>query len=1015
MDLEWAQAEIGILHQVCVGDLAVPATAFRPLYIKVTGASGGTSVESEASARQIVSLSLGRSSSDRHCKLLTSPFIAHMFCFRALRYIPNGSPNGIRHVMSSYSEITDFDAGSSIRTTHSDIIRRRLKRLCDEALTSLFPDGGQLSTGTWSDHDIRLLTALFEIERVGFQSELEKPYIHSSIIVKVLETLGTCQLFLCPGNAVLAEMEQYLRLFASALRLYKHHSTALEHQLHDSLYIGINKLAKRFGESRGSRGKRQIIEEGDIAFLLTHCQALLVSIQSSDSLAKKASRRFILAVDGALAGYGNQLHETRRLGVQLARRQRSRPTWHAQFLDLEDLCCAMFARDIRISRISNADLKVLSEDEVEACQMLYDSIEEYFQHSPRGSQKAIRGAWRRIAGRLTQVTMDSGPYEEHDEYLAYGILDLMYQLSFRIRARSWSCCLKYFATAVRLVLEKAAVSATLLRKKALDLWYRLVEIGERDSVNYCGPESLADFFFQNEDLESNDYAREFMPRSNPALILKKVEKSAPTNRQASGLGGLLSRFWFTALKRKMLTGLDIGWGPETVVPPPVPLRRSSDEQNAPDFRTSPVPCNPPDSLLELLRNIDYNRVGEEDIARILLQADVHHRILEYINGIEGSNYDPVELPFSSPLESLHLVSSGSTAPSQVDNGDPRVSSAAATNSGILELFNNTTSVVSESSFEAASLDEVDEMALTSLPAREAPTMHPGNNSSTVTKQQATFETWIKPAELLDHGVIDRKRRSNIIASCISSSGNTVGLVTDGDFTIFTISQEGRRRLNCIGVFSKKLRFQYGANPMALKSQVLGKFKGDARFSCGTVSDEFLAIGGINLLMVFSISQGGRCILEHQIPFEDTLWRANKLLFDQDSTHLIAVFTNTVIEREMAQIFTLNSDHSSGSNPAEAALRGSTANFTVSESVSWRIGILVKDNGTDAEYIVSTSCSALSSDGSKLALCSHHVRGCAVIRLMITKDGSWRFWGVQQLVIHSDHRDWSLPGFTGVDL
>lgn len=53
-----AQAEIGILHEVCVGDFAGPATAFRPLFIKVAGASGGTSVESEAArARQIAIVS----------------------------------------------------------------------------------------------------------------------------------------------------------------------------------------------------------------------------------------------------------------------------------------------------------------------------------------------------------------------------------------------------------------------------------------------------------------------------------------------------------------------------------------------------------------------------------------------------------------------------------------------------------------------------------------------------------------------------------------------------------------------------------------------------------------------------------------------------------------------------------------------------------------------------------------------------------------------------------------------
>jgi hypothetical protein len=279
---------------------------------------------------------------------------------------------------------------------------------------------------------------------------------------------------------------------------------------------------------------------------------------------------------------------------------------------------------------------------------------------------------------------------------------------------------------------------------------------------------------------------------------------------------------------------------------------------------------------------------------------------------------------------------------------------------------------------------------------------------TSAQQEYTFETWMTPMKL----TVEINRKRNIVSSCISSSGNTVGIISDHGFTVFAVSQDESRRLRCVGVIDNKLHFQYGKDPKVLKPQLLSKLKGDARFTCGAVSDEFLAIGCSNFMMVFSILQAGRCVLEHEIPFDESIWIANKLLFDQESSILIAIFTNTVLDKEMAQFFSLKHKRSSGS---ETHLQ-ETSIKSVSESVSWSISSIVHEkDGADAEYIVSTSCATLSADCTKLALCSHHVRGCAVIRLLIKDHGSWRFWGAQHIVIHSDHRNWSLPGFTGVAL
>jgi hypothetical protein len=74
--------------------------------------------------------------------------------------------------------------------------------------------------------------------------------------------------------------------------------------------------------------------------------------------------------------------------------------------------------------------------------------------------------------------------EEHTDYLRYGILDLIYILSFRIRRRSRRECLRDYLKIVRLVLERSTSSATSLHAKATDIWNRICEVGADDSLTY---------------------------------------------------------------------------------------------------------------------------------------------------------------------------------------------------------------------------------------------------------------------------------------------------------------------------------------------------------------------------------------------------------------------------------------------------------------------------------------------------------------------------------------------------
>jgi len=405
---------------------------------------------------------------------------------------------------SSFAEI------ESTLTTRSEVVRERLRNLCNAALSSLFPGDGEWTRGTWSEDDIRLLTAVFELERVSIHSELEKSCLHSSVIAKVLEKIGTGNLFPSPrSQTLLTEMDQHLRLLASALRLYKFHNTSLDHHLHDELYTGINQLTKTFQNARSRRGKSQKVEDGNVAFLLTHCQSLLVSIDSSDSLAKRVSRKFILAVDGALAGFGEQYQDVRKIGLQLAKRKRCQPAWHPEFLQMDDVCYAIFARDIHLRGMSASEMGSLLDDEAEASELLYNSLEEHSQCLALGGR--VRGALKKVTGMITQTVQNSGPYEESADYFQYGILDLMYQLSFRIRRQSRKPCFEAFVSAVRLSLDKAHSSAWSLHRKAVDLWNHVNEVGEYDYVLYGKPEDrefVDRWIRQSGDSADIDYSRE---------------------------------------------------------------------------------------------------------------------------------------------------------------------------------------------------------------------------------------------------------------------------------------------------------------------------------------------------------------------------------------------------------------------------------------------------------------------------------------------------------------------------
>jgi hypothetical protein len=88
--------------------------------------------------------------------------------------------------------------------------------------------------------------------------------------------------------------------------------------------------------------------------------------------------------------------------------------------------------------------------------------------------------------------MSAGPYETHDYYFLYGILSLLYSLSFRVERETRPVCYAAMVGAIRRVLETTNDIPIQVSRKASDLYNCIVWMAERDgNIVYGKPEDIA--------------------------------------------------------------------------------------------------------------------------------------------------------------------------------------------------------------------------------------------------------------------------------------------------------------------------------------------------------------------------------------------------------------------------------------------------------------------------------------------------------------------------------------------
>lgn len=400
---------------------------------------------------------------------------------------------------------------TSAVSAQSKLVLQRLRHLCIQALEKSLPQPDSSARGVWNEEIIRTLTAVFELQRVELHSEVDLQRLDITLIARVIEVLASTSYFPDFRSPILPHlMEPHLRLLAAALRLYKYNGRSLVHELHTAVYKNITRLSEGFRRYRSNRDPSVRVDDWNVDFLLKHCQYLLLSIESSESLTHKIAKRAVISFDTAMAGVAHNYQNIRPALMEIIKRKRSRARWHDEYTHLEDACWMVLAGDVRArTDDSHAGVAALLEEASIATDLLRDSIEFHVTKQQRQSGP-VKRLVRRTINRAAEVLQEAGPAEEHEEYLRYGILDLVYQLSFRIRKRSRQECFGQFLKIVRIVLEGSPASMDLLQVKATDVWNRIWELGEKDHEVYGSDEDRAAIRNWTEDhnakIENYEYS-----------------------------------------------------------------------------------------------------------------------------------------------------------------------------------------------------------------------------------------------------------------------------------------------------------------------------------------------------------------------------------------------------------------------------------------------------------------------------------------------------------------------------
>lgn len=240
-----------------------------------------------------------------------------------------------------------------------------------------------------------------------------------------------------------------------------------------------------------------------------------------------------------------------------------------------------------------------------------------------------------------------------------------------------------------------------------------------------------------------------------------------------------------------------------------------------------------------------------------------------------------------------------------------------------------------------------------------------------------------------------RTKDKIEFTAISATGHTVAVVTKQRFWVFVTTQIS---LACSGVFERRKIYKYASGEDEPQNQhpAPDKFSVSS-FSCIALSDEYLAIGATEKVMVFAVTgeHSGRWIVCDNIPKSEI----TKLAFSPDGKQFVAL----VVKDEKDSYDSARIYSTDVFLPNERAPILQTRSLGVSE-IQWR------------DFVHKPSGISFSQNGEMIAICTTHSRAKAEIRILKKEVATWRNWGTREVAVHvPDHREWHGGGLTGISL
>ena len=338
----------------------------------------------------------------------------------------------------------------------------------------MYSDEGNV--GNVGPTDVIALLAVFQKSRIA--AAADKPRLLVFAKAYTLNKLLTRSPFHLFDEHIIFDLRRYINQLAEVFRSFKDNDKliTIEHVIRGVWYKqGINKLSETLDRAGHNRSSDLEVDWWDAKITLKHCQYMLLSMTDSYSMREHVVERGGLIIKGALLGHGNQFVEAKAALDKVLERQRKEEPWHREYMELEETYFEGFSH-------TTEDLTQQAEKEAATVVVLRDKLERVLVRNATKHSSTVKRGVGKVFRKFGQHLQAMGPYEEHDYYFEYLIIDLMYKSSFILKSRD--ACFVEIIGGIQSVLRCSHEAAHILHRKATDLYLRIDKLSKEDGFEY---------------------------------------------------------------------------------------------------------------------------------------------------------------------------------------------------------------------------------------------------------------------------------------------------------------------------------------------------------------------------------------------------------------------------------------------------------------------------------------------------------------------------------------------------